>query len=72
MSEDAFKIESSVAVNIIINAMRLLVNPDNDIAKAYLVKAYRNKIQHKEITDDAYAGTHMSDEESLPADFVMT
>lgn len=70
VSEDAFKIESSVAVNIIINAMRLLVNPDNDIAKAYLVKAYRNKIQHKEITDDAYAGTHMSDEESLPADFV--
>ena len=70
VSEDAFKIESSVAVNIIINAMRLLVNPDNDIAKAYLVKAYRNKIQHKEIIDDAYAGTHMSDEESLPADFV--
>lgn len=70
VSEDAFKIESSVAVNIIINAMRLLLNPDNDIAKAYLVKAYRNKIQHKEITDDAYAETHMSDEESLPADFV--
>lgn len=70
VSEDAFKIESSVAVNIIINAMRLLVNPDNDIAKAYLVKAYRNKIQHIEISDDAYAGTHMSDEESLPADFM--
>lgn len=71
VSEDAFKIESSVAVNIIINAIRLLLNPENNIAKAYLVKAYRNKILHKNVSDDVYAeGTDLSGNDSLPKGFM--
>lgn len=44
VSDDAFRLESSVAVNIIINAMRWLTNPDDLIAKAFIAKAYQTYI----------------------------
>lgn len=71
VSEDAFKIESSIAVNIIINAMRLLLNPKDNIAKAYLVKAYYNKILHKNsFNNDVYTETGLSADNVLPTDFM--
>ena len=38
VSDEAFRLDASPAVTIIIQAMRVLANPDDDIARAYLAK----------------------------------
>lgn len=44
ISDEAFRIDGSIAVNIIINGLKLLINPDNKIALTYLIKAYQKYI----------------------------
>jgi ATP-dependent exoDNAse (exonuclease V) beta subunit len=41
VSDEAFRLDSSLAVCTIINAMRLLANPDDELTRAALVKAYQ-------------------------------
>ena len=70
VSDEAFRLDSSLAVNMIITAMRLLLHPDDAIAKAQLVKNY-----HQYILKDGLPSTEllMSDEEmdaQLPGKFV--
>ena len=38
VSDEAFRLDASKSVNIIINALRLLTHPDDDLARAYLIK----------------------------------
>lgn len=70
VSDEAFRLDSSLAVNMIITAMRLLTHPDDAVSKAQLVKNY-----HQYILRDHRPSTEliMSDEEmneQLPGKFV--
>ena len=70
VSDEAFRLDSSLAVNMIITAMRLLVHPGDAVSKALLVKNY-----HRYILKDGLLATDliMSDEEmdeQLPRKFV--
>ena len=47
VSDEAFRLDSSVSVNIIVNAMLWLTNPDNILAKAYIAKAYQAYVLKK-------------------------
>lgn len=38
VSDEAFRLDASLSVNIIINALRLLIRPDDNLAHAYLIK----------------------------------
>ena len=40
VSDEAFRLDASLAVNVIVNAMRYLVNPEDGITEAFLAKAY--------------------------------
>ena len=44
VSDEAFRLDASVAMSILINALRLLVNPDNGLARAALVLDYRQAV----------------------------
>ena len=68
VSDEAFRLDSSISVNIIVNAMRWLTHPDDLLAMAYVAKAYQTHVLGKSeqeinelfaITDDL--------EKSLPA-----
>lgn len=50
VSDEAFRLDASLAVNTIVQALRVLSHPDDIMAKAELVKAY-NKINNKESGD---------------------
>jgi ATP-dependent exoDNAse (exonuclease V) beta subunit len=50
VSDEAFRLDASPAVKVIIQAMRFLVNPDDKIAKAFLAKAWEDKPLHEETT----------------------
>ena len=47
VSDEAFQLDSSVSVNIIVNAMLWLTHPDNILAKAYIAKAYQTYVLKK-------------------------
>lgn len=47
VSDEAFQLDSSVSVNIIVNAMLWLTHPDNILAKAYIAKAYQTYVLEK-------------------------
>ncbi len=54
VSDEAFRLDSSLSVNVIIAVLRLLSNPDNNIARAYLAKTYTEDILRKEIQIDDF------------------
>ena len=41
VSDEAFRLDASQAVNVIVNALHLLTHPDDQIAKMYLAKSYQ-------------------------------
>ena len=47
VSDEAFRLDSSVSVNIIVNAMLWLTHPDNILTKAYIAKAYQTYVLEK-------------------------
>ena len=47
VSDEAFRLDSSVSVNIIVNAMLWLTHPDNILAKAYIATAYQTYVLEK-------------------------
>ena len=47
VSDEAFRLDSSVSVNIIVNAMLWLTHPENILAKAYIAKAYQTYVLKK-------------------------
>lgn len=52
VSDEAFRLDASLAVNTIVTAMYVLVNPTDMLAMASLVKAYRKVcLGNEEATD---------------------
>lgn len=43
VSDEAFRLDASQAVNTIVNAMRYLVNPDDGLTEAFLAKSFQGK-----------------------------
>ncbi len=43
VSDEAFRLDASQAVNTIVNAMRYLVNPDDGLTEAFLAKSFMGK-----------------------------
>lgn len=51
VSDEAFRLDASLAVNIIIQAMHLLAHPEDQLARAALVKAYQKEIIRNGLSD---------------------
>ena len=51
VSDEAFRLDASQAVNIIIDALHLIIHPDDRLAKASLVKTYQKLIVGDEKSD---------------------
>ena len=49
VSDEAFRLDASLAICMIIEGLRYLSNPENSIAKAQLAAAYQNEVLHQEI-----------------------
>lgn len=52
ISDEAFRLDASVAVCMIVNALRYITNPNDNISLAYLVKTYRQAIMHSDAEDN--------------------
>lgn len=51
VSDEAFRLDASPAIQIIIQALRLLIHPDDFISKAYLARMYAHQPLHEGTLD---------------------
>ena len=74
VSDEAFRLDSSMAVNTIVQALRLIVNPDDVLTKANLAITYQKKILNTglNISDilDGYNDSNGRLNTLLPSDFI--
>lgn len=49
VSDEAFRLDASLAICMIMDALRLLSNPNNTIAKAQLAKSYQNEVLNRAV-----------------------
>lgn len=70
VSDEAFKIGSSVAVNIIIGALRYLCHPDDILTRAELIKNYRKFVVKDTLTDNDLFISGNNDDSFLPDEYV--
>ena len=52
VSDEAFRLEASVAVNLLVSALRLLTHPDDLLTKAAIVKHYHIDVLKEQIEDN--------------------
>ena len=70
VSDEAFRLEASSAVCLMIQALHLLLHPDDQLTKAAIVKTWLCTVQGKELTDDQFmiAGNNL--DEYLPEAYI--
>ena len=69
VSDEAFRLDASVAVRIIINALHLLTHPEEQLTQAVLVKLYHKAISTPEATDNELLLTGEPLPAQLPAEY---
>lgn len=70
VSNEAFRLDASLAVNTIVMAMRLLLDGDDMLVKAALAKVYQTKILGRDVPDSELLTDSDAFDSLLPADFV--
>lgn len=68
VSDEAFRLDASLAVCMIMDGLRYLSQPENRIAKAQLAAAYQNEVLHKGIDLNTLLLNGIDD--YLPFDFI--
>lgn len=68
-SDEAFRLDSSVAVRIIVNALHLLTHPDERLTQATLVKLYHQGIANPDITENELLLADGNLTDQLPAEY---
>lgn len=68
VSDEAFRLDASLAVCMIMDSLRYLSQPGNRIAKAQLAAAYQNEVLHKGIDLNTLLLNEIDD--YLPFDFI--
>ena len=68
VSDEAFRLDASLAINILMDAIRYLSEPENLIAKAQLASAYQNDILGKDVPLNTLLLNDLN--EFLPSQFV--
>lgn len=69
ISDEAFLLCSSAAVNIIIDGMKLLVDPKDVLLKAQLAKSYNKYILEKDVSEIQFADKDNIDK-NLPPEYI--
>lgn len=52
VSDEAFRLDASHVVNLLINALYLLVHPDDELVKAAIVKTYQRHVKGSSLPDE--------------------
>ena len=72
VSDEAFQLDASLAVNVIIAALRLLTHPDDKLTESKLVKLYQQQVMQTDKDNNALFvdGGRIELKSFLPSDYV--
>lgn len=70
VSDEAFRLDSSNAVNILIDALQTLMHPDDMITKANLAKTYQQTVLHRNLSDNQLLVKGIDIDSFLPTTFI--
>lgn len=70
VSDEAFRLDASVSVGIIVMALRLLAHQDDKLAKANLVTAYQRHIMKCDLTESGHLLDESTFDNLLPEDYI--
>jgi len=70
VSDEAFRLDASSAVNLLVSALRLLTHPDDQLTKAAIVKLYHIDVLHEEAEDNSLLLSTNNLDQLLPEVFL--
>ena len=70
VSDEAFRLDASSTVCLLINALRLLTHPDDQLTKAAIVKTWQYDILHNPTTDNELLLANRNLNMLLPEEFI--
>ena len=70
VSDEAFRLDASGAVCLMIQALHLLLHPDDQLTKAAIVKTWLCTVQGKELTDDQFMIAGNNFDQYLPEAYI--
>ena len=70
VSDEAFRLDASSAVCLIVSALRLLVHPDDQLTKAAIVKTWQQDILHRAASDNELLLADNNLDALLPSDYI--
>ena len=70
VSDEAFRLDASVAVNLLIEALHLITHPQDILAKANIVKLYQSYVLNTQIADNELLLSNLPLDELLPEAYI--
>ena len=70
VSDEAFRLDASIAVNLLVEALHLITHPQDSLAKADIVKLYQRYVLDKEIDDNELLLSTNPLDELLPEAYI--
>jgi ATP-dependent exoDNAse (exonuclease V) beta subunit len=70
VSDEAFRLDASIAVNLLVEALRLITHPNDNLAKAHIVKLYQRYVLDKKTNDNELLLSTQSLDELLPEAYI--
>ena len=66
VSDEAFRLDASVAVNLLVEALHLITHPNDNLAKAHIVKLYQRYVLDRKMDDNELLLSTQSLDKLLP------
>ena len=70
VSDEAFRLDASIAVNLLVEALRLITHPNDNLAKAHIVKLYQRYVLDRKTNDNELLLSTQSLDELLPEAYI--
>ena len=70
VSDEAFRLEASVSVQLLIHALHLLTHPTDSLAKAYLIKSFHRDVLGESGTDAELLSKNIEPDGLLPEAYI--
>ena len=70
VSDEAFRLDASVAVNLIVKALRLITHPDDLLTKADIVKLYQRYVLEQQTADNEMLLSSQPLDDLLPETYI--
>jgi len=70
VSDEAFRLDASVSVRLLIDALRLLTHPSDALTKAHIIKSYHREVLGEQVNDAALLLKNMDADSLLPEAYI--